>query len=56
VDLRGATLGGSDSSGSEAPGIRSGYDSLSGCRIDSLQLMTLAPLLAHYLGLKVDSA
>ena len=49
VDLRGAALG-----GDEIPGIRSGYDCLRGCRIDNLQLMTLAPLMAHHLGLKVD--
>jgi len=48
VDLRGARLG-SDS----APGIKAGYDSLSGTRIDTLQLMTLAPLLAHHLGIRV---
>jgi uncharacterized protein YjbI with pentapeptide repeats len=48
VDLRGARLG-SDS----VPGIKAGYDSLSGTRIDSLQLMTLAPLLAQHLGIKV---
>lgn len=56
VDLVGATLGGSDSSGADAPGIRSGYDCLRGCRIDSAQLMTLAPLLARHLGLTVDGA
>ena len=48
VDLRGARLGTED-----APGIKAGYDSLSGTRIDSGQLMTLAPLLAHHLGIKV---
>jgi hypothetical protein len=48
VDLRGARLG-SDS----VPGIKAGYDALSGARIDSVQLMTLAPLLAHHLGIKV---
>jgi len=48
VDLRGARLG------SElVPGIKSGYDSLSGTRIDSVQLMTIAPLLAHHLGIAV---
>jgi uncharacterized protein YjbI with pentapeptide repeats len=53
VDLRGATLG-SGSSG-EA-GIRAGYDSLRGARIDTSQLMTLAPLLAHHLGITVEDA
>ena len=48
VDLRGARLGTEDTAG-----IKAGYDSLSGTRIDSLQLMTLAPLLAHHLGIKV---
>lgn len=48
VDLRGARLGTSDT-----PGIKAGYDSLSGTRIDSVQLMTLAPILAHHLGIKV---
>jgi uncharacterized protein YjbI with pentapeptide repeats len=49
VDLRGARLG-SDS----APGIKAGYDALSGVRIDSLQLMTIAPLLARHLGITVS--
>jgi uncharacterized protein YjbI with pentapeptide repeats len=53
VDLRGATLGGGSSS--EA-GIRAGYDSLRGARIDPPQLMTLAPLLAHHLGITVEDA
>jgi uncharacterized protein YjbI with pentapeptide repeats len=48
VDLRGASLG-SDSD----LGIKAGYDSLAGARIDSVQLMTLAPLLAHHLGITV---
>ena len=48
VDLRGARLG-----SATPPGIKAGYDSLSGARIDSLQLMTLAPLLAHHLGITV---
>jgi uncharacterized protein YjbI with pentapeptide repeats len=48
VDLRGARLGTPDT-----PGIKAGYDSLSGTRVDSLQLMTLAPLLAHHLGIMV---
>jgi uncharacterized protein YjbI with pentapeptide repeats len=48
VDLRGARLG-SDAD----PGIKAGYDALRGARIDSLQLMTLAPLLAHHLGITV---
>jgi uncharacterized protein YjbI with pentapeptide repeats len=42
VDLRGASLG-----------ITAGYDALRGATIDSLQLMTLAPLLAHHLGISV---
>ena len=49
VDLRGARLG----SGS-VPGIKAGYDALSGARIDNLQLMTLAPFLAHHLGITVN--
>ena len=51
VDLRRAKLG------AGAPGdvgIRAGFDSLRGARIDSLQLMTLAPLLAHHLGITVE--
>jgi uncharacterized protein YjbI with pentapeptide repeats len=48
VDLRGARLGSADT-----PGIKAGYDCLGGTRIDSLQLVTLAPLLAHHLGIKV---
>jgi uncharacterized protein YjbI with pentapeptide repeats len=48
VDLRGARLGSADT-----PGIKAGYDSLGGVRIDSLQLMTLAPLLAQQLGIRV---
>jgi uncharacterized protein YjbI with pentapeptide repeats len=48
VDLRGATLG-----SASTPGIKAGFDALSGARIDSLQLMTLAPLLAHHLGITV---
>ena len=48
VDLRGARLGSAD-----APGIKAGYDCLSSTRIDSLQLMTLAPLLASHLGIRV---
>jgi uncharacterized protein YjbI with pentapeptide repeats len=48
VDLRGARLGTADT-----PGIKAGYASLSGTRIDSVQLMTLAPLLADHLGIKV---
>ena len=35
-------------------GIKSGFDSLSGVRIDTVQLMTLAPLLAHHLGITVS--
>ncbi|MGH3280667.1 MAG: pentapeptide repeat-containing protein [Trebonia sp.] len=49
VDLRGAKLGTSDA----VPGIKAGYDSLAGARIDHLQLMILAPLLAHHLGITV---
>jgi uncharacterized protein YjbI with pentapeptide repeats len=48
VDLRGARLG-----TEETPGIKGGYDSLSGVRIDHPQLMTLAPLLAQHLGITV---
>jgi len=53
VDLRGATLG--VGSSGEA-GIRAGYDSLRGTRIDTSQLMTLAPPLAHHLGITVEDA
>ena len=42
MDLRGAALG-----------ITAGYDALRGATIDSLQLMALAPLLAHHLGITV---
>ena len=49
VDLRGARLG-----SESVPGIKAGYDSLSGVRIDSVQLMTIAPLLAHHLGIRVE--
>jgi uncharacterized protein YjbI with pentapeptide repeats len=57
VDLRGARLGerGADG-GSGGSGIKSGFDSLSGVRIDTVQLMTLAPLLAHHLGITVSDA
>jgi uncharacterized protein YjbI with pentapeptide repeats len=48
VDLRGARLG-----TEETPGIKAGYDSLSGTRIDMPQLMTIAPLLADHLGITV---
>ena len=48
VDLRGATLG-----SASTPGIKAGFDALRGVRIDSLQLMLLAPLLAHHLGITV---
>ncbi len=56
VDLRGARLGERDADGSAgaAAGIKAGFDSLSGVRIDSVQLMTLAPLLAHHLGITVS--
>jgi uncharacterized protein YjbI with pentapeptide repeats len=53
VDLRGARLG---AGGERDGGIRAGYDSLRGARIDSLQLMTLAPLLARHLGISVEDA
>jgi uncharacterized protein YjbI with pentapeptide repeats len=43
VDLRGASLG-----------ITAGFDALRGATIDSLQLMSLAPLLAQHLGLSVS--
>ncbi len=42
VDLRDASLG-----------ITAGYDSLRGTTIDSMQLMALAPFLAHHLGINV---
>ncbi|HEY3879082.1 MAG TPA: pentapeptide repeat-containing protein [Trebonia sp.] len=48
VDLRGARLGSEDT-----PGIKAGYDSLAGVTIDMPQLMTIAPLLAHHLGITV---
>jgi uncharacterized protein YjbI with pentapeptide repeats len=48
VDLRGARLG-----SESVPGIKAGYDSLAGTRIDNLQLMTIAPLLAQHLGITV---
>jgi uncharacterized protein YjbI with pentapeptide repeats len=48
VDLRGARLG-----SGEVAGIKAGYDSLRGARIDTVQLMTIAPLLAHHLGITV---
>jgi uncharacterized protein YjbI with pentapeptide repeats len=51
VDLRGARLG-----SGEVAGIKAGYDSLRGAVIDSLQLMTIAPLLAHHLGITVTDA
>ncbi len=50
VDLRGARLGSPDG---EVPGIKAGYDALAGVRIDNLQLMALAPHLAHQLGIVV---
>ena len=53
VDLRGARLG--DGRAGDG-GIRAGYDSLRGASIDNLQLMTLAPLLAHQLGITVEDA
>jgi hypothetical protein len=48
-DLRGARLG-----TEAAPGIKAGYGALSGVRIDSVQLVALAPLLAAHLGIIVD--
>jgi uncharacterized protein YjbI with pentapeptide repeats len=42
VDLRGASLG-----------ITAGFSALRGATIDSLQLMAMAPLLAHHLGIEV---
>jgi uncharacterized protein YjbI with pentapeptide repeats len=53
VDLRGARLGAAETGDA---GIRAGFDSLRGVRIDTLQLMTLAPLLAHHLGITVEDA
>jgi len=43
VDLRGARLG-----------ISAGYDALRGTTIDSIQLVGLAPMFAHHLGIKVE--
>jgi uncharacterized protein YjbI with pentapeptide repeats len=60
VDLRGAQLGERDADGGGSGGsggsvgIKAGFDSLGGVRIDNLQLMTLAPLLAHHLGITVS--
>jgi uncharacterized protein YjbI with pentapeptide repeats len=45
VDLRGASLG-----------ITDGFDALRGATIDSGQLMALAPLLAHHLGITVKDS
>jgi uncharacterized protein YjbI with pentapeptide repeats len=45
VDLRGASLG-----------ITAGFAALRGATIDSLQLMALAPMLAHHLGIDVEDA
>ena len=45
VDLRGASLG-----------ITAGFDALGGATIDYPQLMALAPLLAHHLGIQVKDA
>jgi uncharacterized protein YjbI with pentapeptide repeats len=45
VDLRGAKLG-----------IRAGYDALRGTTIDTLQLVALAPLLAHQMGITVEDS
>jgi uncharacterized protein YjbI with pentapeptide repeats len=49
VDLRSARLG-----TDEVAGIKAGYDSLRGARIDTSQLMTLAPFLANHLGITVS--
>ncbi len=53
VDLRGARLG---AGWAGDAGIRAGYDSLRGARIDTVQLVTLAPLLARQLGITVEDA
>src|SRR5580700_10506159 len=55
VDLRGARLGerDSDAGGGSGAGIKAGFESLSGVRIDTVQLMTLAPFLAQHLGITV---
>jgi ABC-2 type transport system ATP-binding protein len=53
VDLRGARLGERDSDAGGGSGIKAGFESLGGVRIDTLQLMTLAPFLAHHLGITV---
>jgi len=55
VDLRGARLGerDSDAAGGSGAGIKAGFESLGGVRIDTVQLMTLAPFLAHHLGITV---
>ena len=50
VDLRHARLG---AGGAGDAGIRAGFDALRGARIDNLQLVTLAPLLAQHLGITV---
>jgi uncharacterized protein YjbI with pentapeptide repeats len=56
VDLRGARLGerDSDAAGGSGAGIKAGFESLGGVRIDTVQLMTLAPFLAHHLGITVE--
>jgi uncharacterized protein YjbI with pentapeptide repeats len=57
VDLRGARLGERDSdagvAGASGAGIKAGFESMGGVRIDTVQLMTLAPFLAHHLGITV---
>lgn len=53
VDLLGARLGDRDAEDAGV-GIKAGFESLSGVRIDSVQLMTLAPQLAHHLGITVS--
>jgi hypothetical protein len=42
VDLRGADLT-----------ISAGYDSLRGVTIDTVQMVSLAPALAHHLGIRI---
>jgi uncharacterized protein YjbI with pentapeptide repeats len=59
-DVDFARLGERDADGSggadtaDTAGIKAGFDSLSGVRIDSVQLMTIAPQLAHHLGITVS--
>ena len=53
--VNGARLGERSDSGAggSGAGIKAGFESLSGVRIDTVQLMTLAPFLAHHLGIVV---